>query len=204
MSFCSYILLLLKSCFHSICRCLALSSCLCCSCSLDSAVLCAFDSILKGILKADSKFRKDALAVVFKSGIRIIAEERISFLRIFLVCDLVVEVNELGEGLAHDELGCCLNRSIVTADLVNVLEEFAAGLVVAGYDVACAGLALVSQSKHCICNVSNVYECTAALLRRDGTVVKIAVQDLVDLVVFGITWTDDERRENHYGIKSVE
>ena len=60
-------------------------------------MLCAFDSILKGILKADSKFRKDTLAVIFESCIRIIAEERVSFLRILLMCDLVVEVNELGK-----------------------------------------------------------------------------------------------------------
>ena len=175
MSFCSYILLLLKSCFHSICRCLALCRCLRCSSSLNAAVLCAFDGILKGILKAYGDLRKDALAVIFESCIRIIAEESISFLRILLVCDLVVEVNELCKRLAHDELGCCLNRSIVAADLVNVLEELAARLIVACYDVAGAGLALVSQSKHCICNVSDVYECTAALLRRDRAVIKIAV-----------------------------
>ena len=45
--------------------------------------------------------------------------------------DLVVEINELSQRLAHDELGCCLDGCIVALDLINVLEELAAGLVVA-------------------------------------------------------------------------
>ena len=120
------------------------------------------------------------------------------------MCDLIVEVNELSQGLAHDELGCSLYRCIVAADLVNILEELTGGLIVACYDVACAGLALICQSEHCVCNVSYVDECTAALLRRDGSVIKITVQDLVDLIVFGITGSDNECRKDHYRIKSVK
>ena len=131
MSLGSNILLLLKSCFHSICRGLALCRCLCCCCSLNTAALCAFDSILKGILEAYRKLGKNALAVVFESCIRIIAEECICFLRILLMRDLIVEVNELSQRLAHDELGCCLDGCVVALDLINVLEELAAGLVVA-------------------------------------------------------------------------
>ena len=120
------------------------------------------------------------------------------------MCDLVVEVDELCKRLAHDELGSCLHGLLDTLDIVNVLEEFARCLVVAAYDVAGTGFALVSQCEHCVCNVSYVNESTSAALRRDGTVIKITVEDLVNLIILGIAGADDECRKHHYGIESVE
>ena len=131
MRFYCNVLLLLESCLHCICGSLALScSRLRSRSCLNAAVLCAFDGILKRILEADGELGQDSLAVVFETCIRIITEERISFLRILLVRDLVVEVYELCKRLAHDELRSCLYGCIVALDLVNVLKELAGCLIV--------------------------------------------------------------------------
>ena len=118
--------------------------------------------------------------------------------------DLVIEVDELGKRLAHDEVGSSLYRSFDSLDVVYVLEELAACLVVAAYDVAGTGIAFFSQGDHGTCNVSNVYECASAALKRCRAVLKIAVQDFVYLIVFGISGTDYKCREHHYGIEPVE
>ena len=139
--------------------------------SLRAAGLCAGDSIAQRILEADDILGKDTLAVIFETRIGILSEESICLTRILLVRDLVVEIDELDERLAHDELGCRLYRSIDTLDVVDVLEELTAGLVLTADDVARAGFALVCQSEHRVRNVSYVYECAAAFLRRSRAVI---------------------------------